>query len=104
MRANPPTPDHQSPGGLPAPDTAATESPAPGDPVHRRKVEKSVSWSGRERLRFLWYRLRLQLSEINYANRRLLEVQAPWTADPQWHTKADLSLPRPCVSDDYPSR
>jgi hypothetical protein len=40
---------------------AAMASPAPGsaDLVHRRQLEKSVSWSGRERLRCLWYRLRL---------------------------------------------
>ena len=83
-----PTPDHQPPGRLPAPDTAATGSPSPrsADRVHRRQLEKSVSWSGRERLRYLWYRLRLTVAEMNYANRRVVELQAPWAADPQWHT------------------
>ena len=54
-------------------------SPAPGsaDLVHRRQLEKSVAWSGRERLRCLWYRLRLELADINYANRRLVELQIP---------------------------
>jgi hypothetical protein len=91
MRPNPLTPDHQHPGGLPAPDTAATASPAPASagPVRRRQLEKSVSWSGGERLRLWWYRLRLSHAEINYANRRLFEIQAPWTADPQWHLKTD---------------
>jgi len=57
--------------------------PAPGSTelVHRRQLEKSVSWSGRERLRCLWYRLRLTLAEINYANRRMLELQAPWISE-----------------------
>ena len=32
-----------------------------------RHVEKLVSWTCRERLRFLWYRLRLTVSEMNYA-------------------------------------
>jgi hypothetical protein len=55
-------------------------SPAPG--VHKRQLEKSVSWSGRERLRFLWYRLRLTIAEMNYASRRLIELQQrPGLAD-----------------------
>ena len=80
MPRNHPTPDHQHPGRLPAPDMAATASPAPGsaDLVHKRQLEKSVSWSGRERLRCLWYRLRLTVAEMNYATRRTVELQAPW--------------------------
>jgi hypothetical protein len=67
---------------------AAMASPAPGsaDLVHRRQLEQSVSWSGRERLRVLWYRLRLTVAEMNYATRRTVELQAPW------------------ISDDHPSR
>jgi hypothetical protein len=48
---------------------------------HRRQLEKSVSWSGRERLRCLWYRLRLTVAEMNYATRRTVELQAPWISD-----------------------
>src|SRR5215469_17358873 len=86
---NPPTPDHQRPGRLPAPGAAAMASPAQdsADLLHRRQLEKSVSWSGRERLRCLWYRLRLELADLNYASKRLVELQIPWIADPQWHTK-----------------
>jgi len=40
-----------------------------------RHVEKLVSWTCRERLRFLWYRLRLTVSEMNYAVRRMTELQ-----------------------------
>jgi hypothetical protein len=88
MSANPPTPDQQHPPRLPAPGSAAMASPAPGsaDLVHRRQLDKSVSWSGRERLRCLWYRLRLTVAEMNYATRRTVELQAPW------------------ISDDHPSR
>ena len=80
MSRNHPTPDSEHPGGLPASGMAATTSPAPGqaDLVHRRQLEKSVSWSGRERLRYLWYRLRLTIAEMNYATRRTVELQAPW--------------------------
>jgi hypothetical protein len=83
MHGNPPTPDQQRPGRLPTPDMAATASPAPGLPdlVHKRQLEKSVSWSGRERLRCLWYRLRLTVAEMNYATRRTVELQAPWISD-----------------------
>jgi hypothetical protein len=78
-----PTPDHQHSSHLPAPGSAATANPAPGsaDPVRRRQLEKSVSWSGRERLRCLWYRLRLTIAEMNYATRRTVELQAPWISD-----------------------
>jgi hypothetical protein len=52
--------------------------PTPGSTgvVDRRQLEKSVSWTGPERFRFLWYRLRLTTAEMNYATRRLVEVQA----------------------------
>jgi hypothetical protein len=39
-------------------------------------AEELVRWTGRERLRFLWYRLRLTISEMNYASRRMVELQA----------------------------
>jgi len=83
MHRNPPLPDHEHPGSLPAPDMAAIARPAPGtaDLVPRRQLEKSVAWSGRERLRCLWYRLRLTIAEMNYATRRTVELQAPWIAD-----------------------
>ena len=41
----------------------------------RRQLEESVSWTGRERLRCLWYRLRLTVHEMNDANRRMLELR-----------------------------
>jgi hypothetical protein len=83
MPRNHPTPDNEHPGGLPASGMAAMGSPAPGpaDLVHRRQLEKSVSWSGRERFRCLWYRLRLTVAEMNYATRRVVELQAPWISD-----------------------
>jgi hypothetical protein len=38
-------------------------------------AEKLVCWTCRERLRLLWYRLRLTVREMNYATRRLVELQ-----------------------------
>jgi hypothetical protein len=67
---------------------AAMASPASSaDLVPRRQLEKSVSWSGRERLRGLWYRLRLTVAEMNYATRRTVELQAPWISDDRWHER-----------------
>jgi hypothetical protein len=37
--------------------------------LHRRQLEKMVSWTGRERLRFWWYRLRLTVREMKTAGR-----------------------------------
>jgi hypothetical protein len=59
----------------------ASPAPRPADLVRKRHLEKSVSWSGRERLRCLWYRLRLTVAEMNYATRRMVELQAPWISD-----------------------
>lgn len=39
----------------------------------QRAAEELVSWTGRERLRFLWYRLRLTVAEMNYAARRMVD-------------------------------
>jgi len=40
-----------------------------------RQVEELVSWTCRERLRFLWYRLRLTVNEMNYPVRRMTELR-----------------------------
>jgi hypothetical protein len=53
-------------------------SPGSADLVpRRRQLEKTVSWTGGERLRCLWYRLRLELADLNYASKRLVELQVP---------------------------
>ena len=58
----------------------ARDGSAPGSaaPVPRRHLETTVSWTAPERLRWLWYRLRLTVAEMNYATRRVVELQAPW--------------------------
>lgn len=52
--------------------------PAQPEPIGKRKLERSVSWTSPARLRCLWYRLRLTVREMNYASRRMVELQAPW--------------------------
>jgi hypothetical protein len=72
--------NRQDPACQPETGAAATTGSGPGpvDLSHRRHLEKTVSWTGPERLRGLWYRLRLTVAEMNYATRRVVEVQAPW--------------------------
>jgi hypothetical protein len=71
--------NHPGPDRRPEADAAATTGPAPGPTdLAQRQLEKTVSWTGREWLRCLWYRLRLTVAEMNYATRRVVEVQAPW--------------------------
>jgi hypothetical protein len=37
--------------------------------------------------RGLWHRIRLTVAEMNYAARRVVEVQAPWSVDQNWQSK-----------------
>ena len=48
----------------------------PADNINRRQLEKAVSLSRGQWLRCLWYRLRLTVAEMNYATRRIVELQA----------------------------
>jgi hypothetical protein len=64
---------HSPPGTGPSgvPDAAAGLA----DPVQVRHLAKAGGWTRRERLRILWYRLRLSVQEMNYASRRMVELQ-----------------------------
>ena len=74
--------NRQDPARRPETGGAAMPGIPPGsaDLIPRRYLEKTVSWTGPERLRCLWYRLRLTVAEMNYATLRTVEVQAPWIA------------------------
>jgi hypothetical protein len=39
------------------------------------------------RLQTACHSVRLAVQEMNYATRRLVELQAPWSVDTQWHRK-----------------
>lgn len=39
-----------------------------------QRAEDLVSWTCRERIRFLWYRLRLTVREMNYATGQMIEL------------------------------
>jgi len=46
-----------------------------------------IAPAGHEWLRRAWHQIARAVQEMNYANRRLVEVQAPWAVDPQWHRR-----------------
>ncbi len=43
--------------------------------------------ASRGRLRAACHRIHLAVQEMNYASRRMVELQAPWTVDNQRHGK-----------------
>ena len=51
-----------------------------------RTTEPSTP-AGRGRLREACHRIHLAIQEMNYASRRVVELQAPWTVDEQWHRR-----------------
>jgi hypothetical protein len=84
MSQNPPVPDDPHSDRFDAPDPGSG-TPAFADRVPRRQLEQSVSLTGGERLRSQWYRLRLTLAEMNYATRRLYELQTSVIPDNHHH-------------------
>jgi hypothetical protein len=43
--------------------------------------------TGRGRLRGAWHRIHMTVQEMNYAARRVVELQAPWSVDQQWKSR-----------------
>jgi hypothetical protein len=54
--------------------------------IQARTTRPAVSAST-GRLRSAWHQARLTVAEMNHAARRLVELQAPWAIDEQWHTR-----------------
>jgi hypothetical protein len=72
-----PTADPRPPPGRRRPNRteAAMNHSDTTEHLGQRAAEELVSWTGRERLRFLWYRLRLTVAEMNYATRRMVDLR-----------------------------
>jgi hypothetical protein len=51
------------------------------------RTTQSAAAAGRGPLRGAWHRIRLAVQEMNYAARRVVELQAPWSVDQQWHSR-----------------
>jgi hypothetical protein len=63
---------------MPAPLTLVRPRVAAAEPT----VQARHGW-----LRRAWLRIRRTIQEMNYANQRLVEVQAPWSVDARWHRR-----------------
>jgi hypothetical protein len=48
---------------------------------------ETTTAAGHGRLRRMSHRIRQTVQEMNYATRRVVELQAPWSVDQQWHTR-----------------
>ncbi len=51
------------------------------------KTAERTAPASRGLLRGAWHRIRLAVAEMNYASRRVVELQAPWSVDEQWHRR-----------------
>jgi hypothetical protein len=56
------------------------------EPTQAGTTEPTAA-AGHGRLQGAWDRLRRGVQEMNYASRRVVELQAPWSVDEQWHRK-----------------
>ena len=50
-----------------------------------KTAEPTVSGAAHGRLRRACHRVRMTVAEMNYATRRAVELQAPWSVDKQSH-------------------
>jgi len=55
--------------------------------VTQPRTTEPTAPAGRGRLRGAWHRIRLTVQEMNYAARRVTELQAPWIVDENWHSR-----------------
>jgi hypothetical protein len=80
---------HLASGHRPKADGVLTRATARS---HRRRPGKRISWTGRERLRVLWYRLRLTAQEMNTTGRTLRPTAT--STGPATASRADVKTPR----------
>jgi hypothetical protein len=51
------------------------------------RTTQQATTAHRGRLREVCHRIQLTIKEMNYASRRLVELQAPWTVDSRWDSR-----------------
>jgi hypothetical protein len=55
--------------------------------VTQARTTEPTAPAGRGPRRGAWHRIRMTAAEMNYAARRVIELQAPWSVDEQWHRR-----------------
>jgi len=55
--------------------------------VTQAQAKDPTARTRRGRLRGAYHRIHLAVREMNYASQRVVELQAPWAADSQWHRR-----------------
>jgi hypothetical protein len=53
----------------------------------RTRTTETAAFTSAGRLQSTWRRLGKTVHEMNYATRRVVELQAPWIVDEQWHSR-----------------
>jgi hypothetical protein len=76
-RRNRPVPSREDKPMSALPTHEATEARTTG----------TVATADRRGLRGALHRIRRTIQEMNYASRRVVEVQAPWSVDEHWHRR-----------------
>jgi hypothetical protein len=51
------------------------------------KTSEPTAPASHGRIRGVWHHVRQTVQEMNYATRRVVEVQAPWSVDQQSHSR-----------------
>jgi hypothetical protein len=54
---------------------STTTTQVDAEQLEKRQLERAVTWTGPERLRLLWYCLRLEVQEINCGYKRMIDLQ-----------------------------
>jgi hypothetical protein len=55
--------------------------------VTQTRTAEQAAAAGRRGLRGAWRRIRLTVQEMNYATRRITELQTSWIVDESWHSR-----------------
>jgi len=65
-----------------------------------RRAEELVSWTRRERIRFLWYRFRMSAREMNYATSVMLMPTFLGDVGGRWPSLRDTDVSSGTAVDD----
>jgi hypothetical protein len=53
----------------------------------QRDLGRDGPWLPFRSVRYAWHQIRLTVAGMSYAARRVVELQAPWAVDAQWHAR-----------------